>query len=341
MIKDVTKIKIKGAIFDTETQLDFFNPNDGNKEKTIKGSLIYGRNGTGKSTIAKAFRKLSGEQLASVSNVFAYNKNDQPVPLLTEEKTKIFVFDEDYVDKNVRLQQDHLDTIVMLGEAADLTEKIEKAISEMELAKAVFERQDLLLKEYNDIRSVKSPKYQLNLIGDSLRGDDNWAGRDREINNSRQNTGVRDETYKKFLKLIPSKPKSELISDYKMKINELEAVRSGASVIESKVPQISDVYKSFDDKKVLELLAEVIEKPELSERERKLFVLLQEGCSAELSDRLLYLSSENTTECPYCLQPLTSQYKESLVESIEKVLSKIVEEHQAKLMTQLLSVCYI
>ena len=43
------------------------------------------------------------------------------------EKKKIFIFDEDYVDKNVKLQEDHLDTIVMLGKQADLTEQIAKA----------------------------------------------------------------------------------------------------------------------------------------------------------------------------------------------------------------------
>lgn len=36
MIKDVTKIKIKGVIFDTETQLDFFNPNDGSKRHLLE-----------------------------------------------------------------------------------------------------------------------------------------------------------------------------------------------------------------------------------------------------------------------------------------------------------------
>lgn len=57
MLKDITKIKITGSIFDSQTELDFFNPYEGNKEKSVKASLLYGRNGTGKSTIAKAFRK--------------------------------------------------------------------------------------------------------------------------------------------------------------------------------------------------------------------------------------------------------------------------------------------
>lgn len=332
MLKDITKIKITGSIFDSQTELDFFNPYDGTKEKVVKACLLYGRNGTGKSTIAKAFRKLSGELITSLSNATVYDKINQSAALSAEEKEHIFIFDEEYVDKNVRLQQDHLDTIVMLGEAADLTEKIEKAISERNLAKDVFERQDVSFKEYSDIKNVKSPKYHLNLISNALRGDDNWAGRDRAINNSRQNTGVKDDTYKKFINLSPQKTKSELISDYMLKIKELEDARSGAAAIDRKVPQIIDGYKTFDDEMLLQVLLEEIERPELSERERKLFALLQEGSSAELAERLTCFSSEETLECPYCFQPVTTEYKESLVKSIEKVLSKIVEEHRAKLL---------
>ena len=146
MLKDITKLKILGAIFDSPTLFDFFNPQEGNKEKTIKGALLYGRNGTGKSTIAKAFRKLSGESIATIFGADAYDDADQQVILTEEEKRCIFIFDEDYVDRNIRLQQDHLDTIVMLGEAADLTEKIEKVVHERDIAKSAYEQQDTLYK---------------------------------------------------------------------------------------------------------------------------------------------------------------------------------------------------
>lgn len=331
MFEKITKIKISGAIFDTSTLLDLFNSHDGNKVKTVKGTLIYGKNGTGKSTIAKAFRKLIGEIVPTITSSVICDDTDQPITLTEEEKKHIFVFDEDYVDKNVRLQQDHLDTIIMLGQAADLTEKIEKAVSECDIARTAYEKQDAIFKEYCDSKSVTSPKYYLNLIRDALRGDDNWAGRDREINNGRQNTGVKDDTYKKFISLTPSKPKTELISDYKIKIKELEAAQTGASAINEKVPVLPSVYQNFNDEVILQLLAEVIEKPELSEREKKLFALLQDGKGNDLYRRLMYFQNEEAVECPFCFQPITSEYRESLVKSIEKVLSKIVEEHQKKL----------
>lgn len=341
MLKDITSVKISGAVFNAGTKLEFFNPYDGSKLKTVKGSLLYGRNGTGKSTIAKAFRKLGGETIPSISSAMLFDDADQPITLSEEERRHIFVFDEDFVDKNVRFKQDHLETIVMLGQAADLTDKIEKAEIARDAARAAYEQQDAIYKEYCDINNVKSPKYFLVLLGNALRGNDNWAGRDREIHGARQNTGVRDDTYKKFLNLAPSKSKTDLIADYKEKMRELVAAKTGASNIEKSVPQVPKVYGTYDDEAVQMLLAEEIEKPELSEREKKLLSLLHDGMAHDLSHRLTLFRKLETTECPYCFQTVTSEYKESLVESIEKVMNKTVEEHQKALRSHLVELIVI
>lgn len=331
MLKDITAVKMSGANFHALTSFDFFNPKDGKKNRTVKGTLLYGRNGTGKSTIARAFRKLAGENVSVITSATFYDDADQQVTLTEGEKKRIFIFDEEYVDKNVRLQQDYLETIVMLGQAADLTEKINKAEAEQDTAKTDYEQQDAVYKEYCDASNVKSPKHCISLLVNALRGDDNWAGRDRQINNSRHNTSVKDDTYKMFVKLTPSKPKTELIADYKAKLKELEVARTGASTIDANVPSISDSYSTYDDEAVQQLLARKIEKPELSEREAKLFTLVQGGKANELSDRLMVFRKEETFECPYCFQSVTPEHKESLVESIEKVLSKEVEDHQEAL----------
>ncbi|CAK7015116.1 AAA family ATPase [Phascolarctobacterium sp.] len=331
MLKDITKIKISGAIFDTPVTLDFFNPHEGDKLKTVKGALLYGRNGTGKSTIARAFRKIAGENILVISSAVAYDIEDQYVMLNEEDKKHIFIFDEDYIQKNVRLQQDHLETIVMLGHAADLTEKIKEAETERDKAKTDYERQVDVFKEYCDSSNVKSPKYCILSLVNSLRGDDNWSGRDREIMGGRQNTSVREDTYKKFVKLMPAKQKTELIVDYKVKREELQAAQTGATTIDIKVPSLSKLYSDYDDKTVQMLLAMKIEKPELSEREQKLFALVQRRKSEELSQRLIILRNKDTMQCPYCFQLLQQEYRESLVKSIEKVLNEAVKDHQSVL----------
>lgn len=331
MLKDVSTIKVKGANFQSLTSFDFFNPNELNKVKTTKGALLYGRNGTGKSTIARAFRKLSGENIPVITNATFCDDKDQVVILTEEEKKRIFIFDEDYVDKKVKLQEDHLETIVMLGEAADLTEQIKKAEEELDEAKSTYEKQAIVYNEYCDANNVKSPLYYINCMKEALQGDDNWAGRDRKIKGYRYNTRVKDDTYLKFVTLKPSKPKIELIADYKEKLKDLENAQTGASVIDIKVPSIPKSYITYDDGTLQQLLAKEIEKPKISEREKKLIDMVQVGMVDELYQRLEVFQKEEIVECPYCFQPVTFEHKVSLVESIEKVLNQAVKKHQEEL----------
>lgn len=336
-LKDISKLELSGAIFDKVTSFDLFEPNENKKPKTNKGAILYGRNGAGKSTIAKAFRKLGGETVPTITSARFCTDTDQPVTLDEVEKSHIFVFDEDFVDKNVKFQEERLDTIVMLGPAAGLKEKIEKAEKERDSAKVAYDTQTEIYIAYLDRNNPKSPKHDIDLLRAALQGDKNWAGRDKEIRGARQNTGVRDDTYKQFLKLKPSQSRTSLIAEYREKWCELEAAKSGASVIGKAVPTISQSYYTYDDRTVDMLLAEIVERPELSEREKKLFALLQRGTAQDLSQRLAVFRDEETTECPYCFQHIAPAYKASLVESIEKVLNKAVEDHQNNLRNCMLS----
>ena len=152
-----------------------FEPRDGRDKqgndifKTVKGALLYGKNGTGKSTIAKAFRRAKGETQPAIKQISFFDKDGNLVVLSAEEKKHIFVFDEDFVNEKVKLKEDHLDTIIMLGQAADLAEKIEQAEKDRESAKTVFETKDAVLREYKDTSNPKAPTYRLWKVGNALR----------------------------------------------------------------------------------------------------------------------------------------------------------------------------
>lgn len=338
MLNDLKQIKLSGAAFDDQMVLDFFKEKNDNKH--INGVLLYGRNGSGKSTIAKAFRKLAGEDISTI-DVNAEDGVGSLINLDTEDQKHLFVFDEDYVDKKVKFQEDHLDTIVMLGQAADLTEKISRAEIELTNLRRIFEEENTQREEYLNENHVKAPKYHLKKIVDSLRQDDGWAGRGRIINDRRLNLAVRENTYKQFVDLKPQNDRIELISKYNDKIRELEDAKSGASVIENAVPDLPSVYKKYDDEYVRKLLEKVVEKPELSEREKKILLIVQQGKTNDLLERLDAFQSSETDECPYCFQPLTQAYKQSLIHSIEIVLSKEVEQHQKNLKKFLLELADI
>ena len=50
MLKDIAGIRVCGANFENSSDILFLDPHYGNKIKKVKGSLLYGRNGAGKST---------------------------------------------------------------------------------------------------------------------------------------------------------------------------------------------------------------------------------------------------------------------------------------------------
>lgn len=328
ILREAYGIELCGANFEQSTKLNIFNPMDGEKRKTTKGVLLYGRNGSGKSTIARAFRKIAGETDLPISHASVLDANGIPITLSEAEKKRIFVFDEDYVDKNVKLQADHLDTIVMLGRQADLTELIVNAEKERKIAQSEYDKQQEVYAAYQDRNNTKSPKYYIDQLRFALQGDANWAGRDKLIRGGRQNSPVRDDTYKQFLQEKPVKSRDELIVDFANGLHDLEDARNGATSINCAVPNIPGGFSVYDDIEIRSVLFKKIERPMLSERERYLLQLVQCGKSIDLSVRKEHLEKEDTSFCPYCLQKLTAEYKSDLVQSIEKVLSDTVKEHQ-------------
>ena len=336
MLKDISTLEIQGANFVTMTPLAFFEPRDGNTVKTVKGSLLYGRNGTGKSTIAKAFRKVTGEQVPIIKQVVLLDKDSNPVTLSEDEKKSVRVFDEDYVTNQVKLKEDHLETIIMLGQAADLAEKIDKAEKDRDASKVVLDAKESAFNEYRSASNPKSPKYCLYKIGNALRGDDAWAGRDAKLRaGARQNTPVRDDTYKQFINRTPTKNKTELLVEFSAQMHALEEAKAGSSKIETKVPSIPNFYEQYNDQAIVLLLGEKIEKPELSEREQFLLGLIEAGQATKLREKADFFRNEENKECPFCFQPISDIYKADLVSSIEKVLSKTVSDHQMALERQI------
>ena len=102
MLKDITGVRLLGANFDKVTDILMLDTNEGNTRKNVKGCLLYGRNGAGKSTIAKAIKKAKGEIQDSIIQSEFLDVNNSPIVLNEEENARVFVFDEEYIDKNIK-----------------------------------------------------------------------------------------------------------------------------------------------------------------------------------------------------------------------------------------------
>jgi len=79
------------------------------------------------------------------------------------------VFDEDFLRNNVRVENDGLNAIVMLGEQVELDEKINAKNEELSRKAEEFNQQEELVKRYSNIGENISPRFYWNQIREGLR----------------------------------------------------------------------------------------------------------------------------------------------------------------------------
>lgn len=149
-----------------------------------------------------------------------------------------------------------------------------------------------------------------------------------EIKGNRQNTSVHNDTYKHLVPFSTSKTRDQLIVEFNETLKSLREAQQGNATISS---SISTFNIHYDEEKIMRLLKMKIEKPELTEREHYLLELAQTGNTSQLNRMVTIFSNKNVCACPVCMQPVSEEYKQNLVQSVQKVLSKAVEEHQESL----------
>lgn len=64
-----------------------------------------------------------------------YDQNQEKIELSDKEKQNIFVFNEDFVDRNIKTKQSGLNTIVILGEQVKIDNQIEEVKQQIDTLK--------------------------------------------------------------------------------------------------------------------------------------------------------------------------------------------------------------
>lgn len=324
MLKDFSTLKICGPQFDGECEFNLF------KKECNRATLIYGRNGSGKSTIAKSFKTIKGEKTNNI-NATLFDFDNRIMELSDDDKEHLFVFDEEFIDKNIRLKEDGLGAIVMLGEQVELSDEIDKAKVKYKKSLDNLERKQNEIEKYREKTCINSPNYYLEEMKAKLKKGNCWAYRDKLIREKSINTAITDTSYLEFIDLSPKQNRDELLIEFNECIKALDRAKRGESEIKARIPSIEEKYCCFDSDKANLLLKKKVEQPNLSEREKYLMHLVQEGHVSSLQDTANDFKSDDLKICPKCLQPLSKEYKEDLITSIQKILSKEIELFQEEL----------
>lgn len=322
MLKDISSIKITGVNFNGD-KLPLFNKN-GQQHRV---SLLYGKNGSGKSTISRALHKASGKEETTIVDVELLDVAESSIELNDNEKKQIFVFNEDFVDNNIRIDEEGLETIVILGEQKEIQEKIDEITKQKADQQKLFDSQKMKCDKYADRDNILSPLYYQQEMIATLK--QRWARCDREIKGNLKATAVNAETYERFITRTPTLSRDVLLEKYNDGLLDYKNSKAGKTVINTSIK--TDYNFNFDDDTFIKTLAQKIEQPILSERERFILSLLREKGSDYVASISEYFVDNEHSICPFCIQPVTNEHRENLCDSVEKILSKVADEHKRDL----------
>lgn len=319
MFENFKTIKIKGGCFDSETELELF------KKDAL--SVIYGRNGSGKTTIANCIGELAkSDEEKSVD--FSVTS---PATISIDKKNSIFIFNEDFVREQVRVENDGIHTIVMLGEQVELDKQIAKKKEDLTKLEEELNQLNEIQKKYDDAKEYISPLYYFNQIRDALRTDGGWADIDRDVKGHAVKSRITEDLINALLNL------EEPTENYDTLRNR---VRDNLNLYrESEDAQELTWIKGFvllpdSLEQLIELLMKPLDKPKLTEREHRLLALLTQHPehSTEETKRML---AENWSFCPMCLREITEIDKATIAQTLTHILNKKAKQYEDLLRTEL------
>ena len=175
----------------------------------IRELLIFGRNGTGKSTIAKAIADNEKNKSDNSTEVnIEFNSSDITQP-------NYFIFDENFMRDKIRFSEnDNLEAIVMFDEQKGF-------VDDIELCQNNLDRNIIINQKYGGLIESYNPGKALNKVLQVLKGENNWAERANRINSkSKQNKRVDKAVLDRILKY----ENNEKLEDLFNELNEKRAL---------------------------------------------------------------------------------------------------------------------
>lgn len=205
MFENFKTITIQGGYFEQASTLELFK----NKQYL---SIVYGRNGSGKTTIAKAIRQLVGKDTEpQTDDGYVSYSVSTDATIIEDKKESVFIFDEEFVRENIRMKGRGLETIVMMGEQVNLDAQItQKNEEKIALEKKIAE-QTIWKENYENKSNTSSPLYFFQKIRDKLREDAGWADIDRKVKGNSVKSHVTEDLVKRFASMPEPKETEEVL----------------------------------------------------------------------------------------------------------------------------------
>ena len=314
MFSNFCGIRIQGKCFQSEGKLNFF------EKEYHRFCLIYGKNGSGKSTISQAFDTAKQNNQPLIASQII-DKSGAVVDLTSEnQKNSIFVFNEEYVNSKVKIKDNGLDAIVLFGDVANIDEmlqKVKRINKKLEERKSKYQEE---FQKYNDIQNTDNPEKYKDDIIKILK--EKFGNRWKQINNRERISGDVC-SFKSAENIINAfaidASVGELKNNFDENLKSYEDIRSDLNFTEE-IKQLN-----FED--VKQLLLHQVEQQQLAPREEEIKQAIAEAN---------HIITKNIMEsdkdiCPYCFQKLTGEYKREILSSLETIFNPEIQNHRVNL----------
>lgn len=323
MFEKINKAIINGKCFTEDTDILLYE----NSKNRI--SIIYGKNGSGKSTIGEAIDHIHfpNDNIKMISLV-DFEGNE----ILLDEslKNNIFVFNEDFINKNISISGDGLSTIIMLGEQNDVEKEIADCKVKLDKVNFNCEKVKNECDKLSNKNEISSPLNIKDKFINILKSEQGWAKRDSEIKgNANKSKVVFDVMVNKLSPLKVSDTEADLRKSFK---DTLELYKKSGNIETEYRDEIEPVaIPSGIDDSVAKLLSEEVKKIEFSYLEQKIHETILAGNQRIVVRTNEVFAVEKKSICPCCYQSVSDEYREYLLTCISHVLNEEVKNFEEKL----------
>ncbi len=322
-------IKTKGQFIIDSTNFDLLwgkKKNSDGKEtfEEKKYSIVFGRNGSGKTTIAKAVSDYKN----GITETFETHFYDSAMNEIFPDKDNIYVFSESFVNDNVMVAEDgKLNAIVLFGKATDIDKEIERLNAKV--------KDNLESKKLEDIERFHRSGDKDNIekalsdINDELRN--HWSSREQEIKNLKRKASVDSETVASICEAKkPTETKNVLEKSLSELLTNIKKVRSVGSAVD--LISIDVDINSLDYYNGLATTS--FSKDQMSEFALDVLSLVEKTSSKYLNDSKDILT--NGGRCPLCFQQIDKTYGNNTLRIINSLFDEKIEIEKSKIQSSLL-----
>jgi len=280
-------------------------------------SIVLGSNGSGKSTIARAF--------TSETNSIEFIDKDGEV--IGGDSSNIYLFDEKFIIDNFRkLDDNYLGPIVLLGEAAKAQENVDKLNMEIRKKNKIKSRLEVNIENLEKAVKPLNKKIENSISNVDKNGTslDSWRGRtghysvDKQYRN--RPSGYVDRIKNEVVNLENMPARDDLLKEFTDKVDELNQ----SSDFHRIGWNPSKIILPFDVNKINEAMGAVKKIGEKDGDDKYYKRVYQSSVGVdELMRRLDETFSDGSLFCPHCFQDIDSKDKEKIIKSINEYIDDI------------------